>query len=135
MAESAQRVLQRDSGESVFSRILSRLESLCEGFRAAVFFDSEGETIDYHSYLDPFDTRLLGAQYGVVLASGATRSGWLGLGSLAMIHVYSWGHEALLFSLGEGFGLLVIMGKNSVSDDILARIDEVIASLIEEAGI
>ena len=119
----------------MFSRILSEIEPLCSGFRAAVFFDGEGETIDYHSYMDPYETRLLGAHYGVILASGCARSRWLGLGDVSLIQIYMWGHDSLILPLSEGFGLGLVVGKDVVDEEVMGSIIEVVDRLVAEAGI
>ena len=54
MSAPGERAPQRDTDASPFCGILARLTEVCPRFEAAVFFDEDGETIDYHSFCDPF---------------------------------------------------------------------------------
>ena len=127
--------LQRDSALSVFGEILVGCEGVCEGLLAAVFFDDEGETIDYYSYLDPFDTKLHAAYYGVIMSQGHARARWLGLGDLDIMLLFSERVDSIILSLGEGFGLTLIATAGSFGESTADDLGEVIERLRVEAGI
>ncbi len=135
MSEVAVRQPLRDSSESVFSEILSRMESACAGFEAVVFYDAEGETIDYHSYLDPFDTRLAAAHHGVIMTMAEAKSRWLEMGSVKMIEVSSPKYDIVTMVLADGYLVTVIAGPGAIGDEVVDGFGEILDTLREEAGI
>ncbi len=54
-------VPQRDLQRTGFTPSLRHLVAEVPGLHAVAFCDEEGEVIDYHSYLDPYETRVAGA--------------------------------------------------------------------------
>jgi len=64
-------VPQRDLQKTGFTASLRRLVAEVPGLHAVAFCDEEGEVIDYHSYLDPYETKVAGAVLGVLLATVA----------------------------------------------------------------
>ena len=134
MAEPA-RSPQRDSAESPFSEILAELAVCARGFRAAVFFDRDGETIDYHSFLEPFETRLAGAHHGVVVSSARARFAWLGLGQLERLEFCAGWRDSVTVSLGDEYYLTVLVEAGTLDDELNAAVDEVAARLKQEAGL
>lgn len=64
---SRRRRAPRDQIDTVFSAILERLCRDC-GAPAAALVDSEGETVDYAGALDPYDIRVMAAEWRIVLA-------------------------------------------------------------------
>jgi predicted regulator of Ras-like GTPase activity (Roadblock/LC7/MglB family) len=135
MAESAARSPQRDSAESPFSDILAALAGCCPGFRAAVFFDGDGETVDYHSFLEPFETRLVGAHHGVVMSSARSRFAWLGLGELERLEYNAGWRDSITVSLGGDYYLTVLVETGTVTEELSATIDAVAVRLKQEAGL
>ncbi len=134
MSEVAARQPLRDSSESVFSEILSRIETACAGFEAAVFYDAEGETIDYHSYLDPFDTRLAAAHHGVIMSMAEAKARWLKMGSVTMIEVSSPRYDIVTIVLADGYFVTVIAEPSAIGDEVIDGFFEILATLREEAG-
>ncbi len=134
MSEVEARQPSRDSVESVFSEILSRMETACPDFEAAVFYDAEGETIDYHSYLDPFDTRLAAAHHGVIMTMADAKSRWLEIGCVKMIEVSSSKYDIVTMVLADGYFVTVIAGSGAIGDEVIEGFLEILVSLREEAG-
>jgi predicted regulator of Ras-like GTPase activity (Roadblock/LC7/MglB family) len=135
MSEVAARQPLRDSVESVFSEILFRMESACADFEAAVFYDAEGETIDYHSYLDPFDTRLAAAHHGVIMSLAGAKARWLEMGGVKMMEISSPKCDIVTMVLGDGYFVTVIAGPGAIDDKVIDGFLEILVSLKEEAGI
>lgn len=135
MSGSSERQPQRDSAESPFSEALSVLAESCAGFRAAVFFDEEGETVDYHSFLDPFETRLVGAYHGVVLTSASARFRWLGLGAVERLEICAGWRDSISVSLGGGYYLTVVLEAGAADENLESAIETAVAALREEAGL
>lgn len=57
----------RDQSDSAFSAILGRLCDDC-GALAAALVDPEGETVDYAGLLDPYEIKVVAAEWRIVLA-------------------------------------------------------------------
>ncbi len=135
MSEVAARQSLRDCVESVFSEILSRIETACVGFEAAVFYDSGGETVDYHSYLDPFNTRVAAAHHGVIMSLAEAQARWLEMGGVKMMEMSSPKCDIVNIALGDGYFVTVIAGPGTIDDKVIERFQEILVSLKEEAGI
>jgi predicted regulator of Ras-like GTPase activity (Roadblock/LC7/MglB family) len=131
----AQPEAQRDSAESTFSAILTQLAAGIEGFRAAVFFDDEGEAVDYHSFLEPFETRLIGAHHGIVLASARSRFAWLGLGQVDRLEIRAGWRDTITVALGGGYYLTVVVEAGAATEEIDQAIEVAAAALRSEAGL
>lgn len=57
----------RDQSDSAFSAILTRLCDDC-GALAAALVDAEGETVDYAGLLEPYEIKVVAAEWRIVLA-------------------------------------------------------------------
>ena len=125
----------RDSTASPFARILSELESACEGFETAVFFDDLGETIDYYSYLDPFSARLVAAHHGVLFSSANNRLEWLGAGPTTQMEIYTSKRDSVTIRIAKGYYMRVVTRAGSLSEELFAKIVEVALEFCGEAGI
>ena len=125
---------QRDMAGSPFGTILERLHAEHDGVVAAVFYDDEGETIDYHSFLDPFDTRLAAAHHGVVVSSATQRMAWLRLGTVQALEVHTDKLASITLPVGGGTFLTVLTAAGALSDPLLESIDSAVIKLRMEAG-
>ena len=125
-------VLHRDMERSAFADILSDIDGVCPGFLAAVFYDGEGETIDYHSYLEPFDTRLAAAHIGVVAASAARRFEALSLGQVEQIEIHAEYLDSVTVSMGDDLYLSVIVTSGHLNQLIYRKLIEVIRDIRKE---
>ncbi len=135
MSEVAARRPLRDSVESIFSEILSQLEIACAGFEAAVFYDAEGETIDYYSYLDPFNTRLAAAHHGVIMSMAEAKARWLEMGGVKMMEMSSPKCDIVTMVLADGYFVTVIAAPGAIGDEMIDVFFEILVSLKDEAGI
>ena len=123
---------ERDMERSAFAEILSHIDGVCPGFKAAVFYDREGETIDYHSYLDPFDTRLAAAHIGVIVASAIRRFENLALGKVEQIEIHAEHLDSVTVAIGEGLFLSVIVSSGHLSQIVYRKLIEVISEIRSE---
>ena len=121
--------LHRDMDRSAFADILSHIDGVCPGFLAAVFYDGEGETIDYHSYMEPFDTRLAAAHIGVIAASVARRFAALNFGKVEQIEIHATHLDSVTVSMGDGLFLSVIVAAGHLNQLVYRRIIEVIREI------
>jgi predicted regulator of Ras-like GTPase activity (Roadblock/LC7/MglB family) len=135
MADERETAPLRDSSASPFARILSELESACVGFETAVFFDDLGETIDYHSYLDPFSARLVAAHHGVLFSSATHRLEWLGAGATTHLEIYAANRDSVTLRIAEGYYMTVVVRAGALSEALFTRIAEVAVEFCSEAGL
>ncbi len=74
-------ILPRDSDRTGFTATLEALLDLLPDALCATFLDSEGETIDLATRVDPFDARIYSAEFALPLASMRAASRELGVGT------------------------------------------------------
>jgi hypothetical protein len=120
---------------SAFGAILAGLERSCGGFLAAIFYDEEGETIDYHSRLDPFQTRLEAAHLGVLARSATHRAHWTGLGYLEWLEIRTDRRESLTVTVGDGLRVSLLLAAGSLEPGTVDLLLEAVARLRLEAGL
>lgn len=118
-----------------FSRILAGLEAAGAGFETAVFFDDQGEAIDFHSRIDPYGARLVAAYHVVLFLSADARLRWLGAGGVTHVEISSEHRDSVTARVAAGYFVTVVVGPGGVDDALLARIADVAARLREEAGL
>ncbi|MBN2342707.1 MAG: hypothetical protein JXX29_16810 [Deltaproteobacteria bacterium] len=124
--------LHRDTDRSAFADILSHIDGVCPGFKAAVFYDAEGETIDYHSYLDPFDTRLAAAHIGVVVSTATRAFQSLSLGKLEQMEIHADHLDSVTVCMGDDLFLSVIVSSGNLNQFIYRKLIEVIRDIRRE---
>jgi len=120
---------------SAFGGILAGLARSCGGFVAAIFYDEEGETIDYHSNIDPFQTRLEAAHLGVLARSASHRARWLGLGSMEYLEIRTDRRESVTMPVGEGLSVSLILEAGGLGTETMEHLGVAAARLRLEAGI
>ena len=134
MTISRRFVPQRDLQGTAFTVYLEHLVSEVPDLQAVAFCDEEGEVVDYHSYLDPYETKVTGAVLGVLLSAVAREGPHLTAGGLRELVIET--SENVLFArrmAGEYF-LAGVLGREGVLAKLLATLDEVEARLMAEAG-
>jgi len=103
----------RDQAVSPFSVSLQRL---CEGTGAlgATLVDHQGEAVDYGGYLDPFQLRVMAAEWRIVLdvLRSTTR---LGLSDAQEFVVRARTKSFVLVALAEGYALVVQIPRGAFS--------------------
>lgn len=129
MNDDRQNNLHRDVESSAFTEILSQIDGICPGFKAAIFYDSEGETIDYHSYLDPFDTRLTAAHIGVIVSSATRRFDSLALGKLEQLEIHAHNLDSVTVSMGDNLFLSVIVESGNLNQMMQRKLLDVIRDI------
>lgn len=119
----------RDQDVTPFSEILERLRA-ATGVKSAALVDAEGETVDYSGRGDPFDIRILAAEWRLVLQH-LKETKILG-GSYEFV-VRAREKSFLVEALPEGYALVLELARRStgVSDRALA---EARKRLLAEAG-
>ncbi len=119
----------RDQEHTPFAKIL---DDLCAsaGVRSAALVDREGETVDYAGKGEPFDIRILAAEWRLILHRVAESAI---LGSTIHLAVRAKRKSFLLVTLPEGYALIIELGRRSVgaSERALAHTRR---ALCREAG-
>ena len=123
---------KRDMPISPFGEILATLANNCDKFEAAIFFDTEGESMDYFSLLDPFVTRLMAAHKGILCQSLRYRMEWLGMGTVNMIEVFSETYETITVCVNEEYNLTIVVRSGGNTPDLHDKIVPVVAMLRDE---
>ena len=134
MTDTDQRESLRDMNISSFGEIL---RSLCDRFaqvETVVFYDSLGETIDYHSYKDPFLTRLTAAHHGLIFETTRERCKWLDLGVVDTVEIFGQNQDSVTIGIGEGVCLTVVTGPGQIDAALCECLEEVKELLRKEAG-
>jgi len=134
MSSDTGRELIRDMERSSFGEIMSALLSSREQIEMAVFFDKEGETIDYYSYQDPFVTRLAAALHGVIFASVRARVKWLDFGNVEMLEFCASRFDSVTVPVGQEFFLTVFVSHGKVDAALYDLMAQVVIMLREEMG-
>lgn len=119
----------RDQDVTPFSEILERLRTVA-GAKSAALVDAEGETVDYSGKGDPFDIRILAAEWRLVLQHLKETKV---LGTSYELIVRAREKSFLIEALPEGYALVLELARRStgVSDRALA---EARKRLLAEAG-
>ncbi len=120
---------------SSFGEILENLSGFGIPFEAAVFFDDAGETIDYHSTLDPYLTRLIAAHHGVIFESARSRLAWLNVGQVNMMEIRSAERDSITLRVGEECFVVLIAPAGSIDNATHEALEQVAAQLLEEIGL
>ena len=128
-------VPQRDLQSTGFTPSLRRLVAEVPGLRAVAFCDDEGEVIDYHSYLDPYETKVAGAMLGVLLATVAREAPRLAHGGIRDLLLETDEHVLFARPTAEGYFLAGVLARGSVLGKLFAELDRTEARILAEAGI
>jgi len=125
--------LQREHHRTAFTDLLEEVLVGCPGAVAAVFSDSEGETVDYCSFLEVFDTQLTGAQWSTDIAAMAALVERNGLGPLQAVHIRGTDLDFLIQTVGEGYYLTLVLRHGVGWGHALGRAEHVAAALRRES--
>ena len=106
---------ERDMEASPFAKILANLDDVCPNLELAVFYDSGGETIDYHSYIDPYETRIVAAHIGCIATSVIRKFKKLNLGLLQNFEMWADKKESVTISLGDNLFLTIVFKAGNLN--------------------
>ena len=134
MKKSEHRELQRDNDISSFGEILKKLCDRFEKIETAVFYDALGETIDYHSYRDPYSTRLIAAHHGLIFEFAREKLIWLEMGNIDMFEIFSENCDSVTIRIGDEICLTVVTEAGAIDSEMYAFLEETKVALRAEAG-
>lgn len=126
---------QRDVDRTSFTPILRRLTAEVPGVHVVVFCDRDGEMIDYHSYLEPFDTKIAGALLGILLTIlGADCPVHLGRGIRDVV-IETEGHLLFVRPITSEYYLAGVLARDAVLGKLYAELEKAHVLLAAEAGL
>lgn len=105
-------------------------EALC-----AVFVDSEGETIDLATRIDPFDTRIAGAEMAIVLQSLRASCKRAGAGPAVELRVECEDRCLLARNVAEGVDLVLVVEGNYLAPETIDALAGASMELLRESGL
>jgi hypothetical protein len=122
----------RDQSDSPFSGILTRL---CDdsGALAAALVDAEGETVDYAGVLEPYDIKVMAAEWRIVLAVVEESPSPLFQG-ISGISVRARGRSYLIEAMPDGYAIALRLPRHSFNVSRRA-LSQAVRELGSEAGI
>jgi predicted regulator of Ras-like GTPase activity (Roadblock/LC7/MglB family) len=133
--DEARTPLRDDTEGSVFAEILSELDRPVNELLAAVFYDGEGETVDYFTFVDPYQTKLIAAYHGVLVVSAASRFDWLNMGGLEELEIRTQRWDSFTVRVGDGYYLTVMVETGEMTAHLQRDVARVAGRLREETGL
>jgi predicted regulator of Ras-like GTPase activity (Roadblock/LC7/MglB family) len=103
----------RDTDASAFARILAELVARIPGAQGAVLVDGEGEAVDYAGRLDPFDLKLAGAHWQLILSDLRGRLELPVLGKPRSVVVRGVSRSFIVHPLPDGYVLVLVLGRRA----------------------
>jgi hypothetical protein len=132
--EKAGREPKRDMDPSGFAKVLEMFFGGNQEVDAAVIFDQTGETVDYHSYIDPYDARLIAAHLGILYELTRYKMDWLEKASLEMMEISCTGFQSVTLPICEDYYLLVLIKPGEMAPDVLDTIQGALEVIRKEIG-
>lgn len=119
---------------TAFSEILRRLVESTPGALGAALADEEGEAVDTHGTIDPFELKLAAAHMGIVLDRLAKVEPVSATGRLLEVRIV--GERAQLFArpLGRGYQVTVVLEPVAPLPKLCSAFDQALAEIRVEAG-
>ena len=124
----------RDMDISSFGKILKDFCDSNEGIETVIFYDNSGETIDYHTLIDPYSTRLTAAHHGVIFEMIRARLGWLNMGNIERIEICTTERESVTIRVGDDSFITVVTQKGIIDDKLQSALKNTALLLFNEAG-
>lgn len=122
----------RDQSDSPFSAILTRLCDDCRVLAAALV-DAEGETVDYAGVLEPYDIKVMAAEWRIVLAVVEESKIPL-LQGVSSMSVRAKGRSYLIEAMPDGYAIALRLPRHSFNVSRRA-LSQAVRELGHEAGI
>lgn len=125
----------RDQATTGFSAVLDELVASVPNALCAVFVDPEGETVDLAARIDPFDARITGAEFTIVLAAVRQCSQKLSAGATLEIRVEGKRRSAIARCVSEGYDLVLLVGSPTITARVADAVVDAAAELLRESGL
>lgn len=129
-------VPQRDVQQTGFTESLRLLVAEVPGLHAIAFCDADGETIDYHSYLDPFDIKVAGAVMGLLLSFTARECPRFSQAADPRdLVIRTDAYVLFVRRLVGGYCLTGVLAADALLGKLLSGLDAVEAKVLAESGL
>jgi hypothetical protein len=122
----------RDQSDSPFSAILARLCDDC-GALAAALVDGEGETVDYAGLLEPYEIKVVAAEWRIVLAV-VHDSRLPGFHQVSTLTVRASNRSYLIEALPDGYAIALRLPRHGFNVSRRAM-GQAVRELSHEAGL
>lgn len=122
----------RDTDETPFATLLADLLARVPGAIGAVLVDGEGECVDYTGHVDPFELKVAGAYFTIVLSAAAARP--LPVGTLRTFHLRAAKRSFLVHVLPESYALILLLRHRAAFMASARAITLCERALAKEAG-
>lgn len=100
----------RDQVPSAFTTILDDLVARVPGALAAGFIDGDGESVDYAGWLTPFDIKVAGAHWRIILHQLQTLT-WMGTPRTLVVRGTE--RSTIARRLHEGYAVVLVLGRRA----------------------
>ena len=136
MKDKNSRTPTRDMHPSGIAKVLELFFAGNPNVEAAVLFDRSGEAVDYHSYIDPFEARLLAAHNGIIFGMTQYKLKWLEDAAVSMIEIETEKRIMITTPVIEDFYLIVSLTTMDINDnsDLTDTINGAVEALCQEIG-
>lgn len=121
----------RDQAVSEFSGALMRLCDASSALGAALV-DAEGETVDYAGCLEPFEIRVVAAEWRLVLQ--CANEGSKSAGTVSSLFFRGRNRSYAVYSIADGYALVLQIPRHNFVPSKRA-VAEAVRSLANEAGL
>jgi hypothetical protein len=101
---------------------------------AAVLFDSTGETVDYHTHIQPFDARLLAAYSGIIFSMTKYKLLWLEDAKITMIEICTERIDIVIVPVLDELCLVVSIAPGGVNENFIDTVAGSVEALCQEIG-
>ncbi len=135
MTTGRRSIPQRDVAGTGFTPAMRRLAADVPGVQLVAFCDRDGEIIDYHSYFEPYDTKVAGALLGILLATIERECPRLIGAGLRDLLVRTDAHVLFVRPVTGGYYLAGVLAADTVIGKLYAALDAAHAMLATEAGL
>jgi|LNFM01.1.fsa_nt_gb hypothetical protein len=125
----------RDQAVTGFSAVLDALVAAVPNALCAVFVDPEGETVDLCARIDPFDARITGAEFTIVLAAVRQSTAKLSAGSALEVRVEGTRRSAIARCVSEGYDLVLLVGSPTITARVADAVVDAAIELLRESGL
>lgn len=121
----------RDTSDTGFTDVLRAFLRMTPGALAIVLVDEEGECIDYCSRLDPYDIKVLGAEYQAMLGKISELA--KEQGPIEMLRIESECDETVIWLAQPDFRVIYLGSPGSMNAQSLTRAEVAVRLLLKEA--
>jgi predicted regulator of Ras-like GTPase activity (Roadblock/LC7/MglB family) len=121
----------RDQEESAFTTILADLVKRVPGAFAATVVDGDGECVDYAGDIEPFDVKIAGAHWAIVVHEISQRPV---IGPPQMIICRGEHRSFIVHALPDRYSLVILLKKRAGFVSVARAVDACERALAQEAA-